>query len=119
MNKKPKIKISEDAFEVLKEMLDTNKEYSIIRFAYAKTCCRPKVEIYLDTPQDTLVSDSIEDLPIQYDLDFADKIKSVTLIYNKSSFLVKPELYEEPKKNCSGGCKTKDNSCNSCKRDGN
>jgi len=119
MDKKPKIKISEDAFKILKQMLENNNEYSTVRFAYTKSCCRPKVEIYLDTSQDKLISDSIEDLPIQYDLDFADNIKAVTLIYNKSSFLIKPELYEEPKSNCGSCCKTKDNSCNSCKRDGN
>lgn len=115
MNKKPKIKISEDAFKFLKEILQNNKEYSTVRFAYIKSCCRPKVEIYLDSAQDELISDSIEDLPMQYDLEFADNIKEVTLIYNNSSFLIKPELYEERKKNCSGCCKAKDVNCSKCK----
>jgi len=118
MDKKPKIKISEDAFKILKQMLENNNEYSMVRLVYTKSCCRPKVEIYLDNSQDKLISDSIEDLPIQYDIDFVNNIKAVTLIYNKSSFLIKPELYEEPKKNCRSCCKTKDNNCNSCKRDG-
>lgn len=119
MNKKPKIKISEEAFEYLKRTLESTNEYSLVRFAYAQSCCRPKVEIYLDTLQDELISDTVEDLPIQYNLDFADKIKSVTLIYNKSSLLIKPELYEEPIKNCGSCCKTKDTNCNGCRRDTN
>jgi len=116
MDKKPKIKISEDAFTILKKMLEDTKEYTTVRFSYSRSCCRPKVEIFLDILQNDMISDSIENLPIQYDLDFAEKIKSVTLIYSKSSFMVKPELYEEPKKNCESCCKDKDSSCNICSK---
>jgi len=117
MNKKPKIKISEEAFIHLKESLKMNKEYSAVKFTYVKSCCRPKVEIYLDNSTEELIQDSIEDLPILYDLNFADKIKTITLIYKNSSFHIKPELYEEQKKDCSH-CSNKSHSCGSCKRDG-
>ena len=112
MNKKPKIKISEAAFNALKEMLCNNKEYSTVRLTYTKACCRPKIEIYLDSIQEGLILDSIEDLSVQYDSEFTENIKTVTLIYEKSSFQIKTEFYEETKKDC-GGCH-KTNSCGSC-----
>lgn len=101
MDRKVKIKISENAFEKLLIMLNNEPNYSYLRFSYKDGCCKsPKVEITLDNKNSKDIIDNIENLPIVYDLDVFEKISEITLVYRKNSFMLKTTLKDMNKKNC-------------------
>lgn len=114
MNEKIKIKMSENAFEKLLNMLNSQYEYSYLRFSYKDGCCKsPKVDITLDNRKDNDIADNIENLHIVYDMQILEKIKEITLVYRNASFMIKTILNELSKKDCAN-CKAACNK-NLCK----
>lgn len=112
MNEKIKIKISENAFEKLLAILNNKEEYSHLRFAYKDGCCKSsKVEIYLDNLKANDITDNIEGLPIIYNIEALEKVKEITLVYRKSSFMINTILNDAYNKNCANCTSTCNKNC--------
>jgi Fe-S cluster assembly iron-binding protein IscA len=125
MDKKIKIKVSDDAYYRLIDILKDGDIYSNIRMRYKDGCCgSSKIELFLDNAQADDFIDTIEDLPFLYDLETAENINEVTIVYRKGSFMVNSKLANEKVKNCAdckSGCGGKGSSqggCSNCKKDG-
>lgn len=109
MEKKIKIKISEQAYNKLLHYLkDNGDNYSHIRFKYKSGCPKSsKIDIYMDNIKEGDIQDKIDDLSILYDTELCENIKEITLVYRKSSFMVKSASDKESFKGCSScshGC---------------
>lgn len=125
MSEKIKIKISEDAYYRLTDILKDGAKYSCIRFGYKDGCCgSTKAEIYLDNIKSGDVKDYIDELPIVYDLPVLENIREIIVVYRNGSFMLKTKMVNEEIRNCSSctkGCGGKGNSsggCSGCKKDG-
>lgn len=125
MNEKIKIKISEEAYYTLVDILKDGEQYSHIRFSYKDGCCgSSKVELHLDNVRSGDIEETIDELPILYDHSVLENIKVITVVYRNGSFMVKTEMFTEHKKDCSSctsGCGGKGSStggCSGCKKDG-
>lgn len=117
MYDKPKIKISNKAYEGLISLLQNHTEYDFVRFKYVNGCCRSaKVEILLDSENLNDIRDSIEDLNIVYDNEITNYIKEIILTYKNNSFMVKTILKDGVKNNCNkkiqGNCSGCSKGCN-------
>lgn len=102
MTTKVKIKISEDAYIKLLDILEEVKEFSHVRFSYKDGCCGSnKIELYLDNckPEDTICI--IDELPIIYDREVSENIKEIALVFRKGSFMIKTETVKPLYKDCS------------------
>jgi Fe-S cluster assembly iron-binding protein IscA len=101
MNSKVKIKVSEEAYKILLTIVKHDDDH-YIRFVYKDGCCgSSKVDIYLDQAKDGDIIDRIEELPVLYDKEVVENIKEITLVYRKSSFMIKTITNKELFKNCS------------------
>lgn len=129
MNEKIKIKISEEAYNTLVDILSANPEYSHIRLLPKDGCCKSaKLDLVLDIFEEKDIVDKIDNLPIIYDKTVVETFKEVTLVYRNASFMIKTVPIKETIKDCStctSGCGSKSGcgsghsgSCNGCKRDG-
>lgn len=126
MNKKVKIRISEEAYYRLMDILKDGDMYTHIRFAYKDGCCgSPNAELLLDYVKPGDIEDLIDELPVVYDPDFPLNIKEITIIYREGSFMIKTELLNITNRNCSScssGCAGKGKNtggCSGCsKKDG-
>jgi len=125
MSKKIKIKISEEAYYTLIDILKDGDVYSHIRFSYKDGCCgSPKVELSLDNIKSEDIEEAIDELPILYDFLVLENIKELTVVYRDGSFMIKTKMLKEQKKDCSSctsGCGGKGSSsggCSGCKKDG-
>jgi Fe-S cluster assembly iron-binding protein IscA len=125
MNEKIKIKISEDAYYRLTDMLKDNSQYSHLRFSYKNGCCgSSKIELYLDKAKAEDREEFIDELPVLYDSLVVENIKAITVVYRNGSFMIKTELLKETKKDCStctsgcGGKGASSGGCSGCKKDG-
>jgi hypothetical protein len=67
----------------------------------------------LDKANDGDIVDKIDELPVLYDMQVVENIKEITLVYRKSSFMIKTIANKELFKDCStcvvgcgkhGGC---------------
>lgn len=125
MENKMKIKVSEDAYYRLLDILKDGDTYSHIRLNYKDGCCgSSKVEILLDNLQPEDIIDTIEELPFVYNYETLENIKEVTIVYRKGSFMANSKLSKEIIKDCStckSGCGGKGSTkggCSNCKKDG-
>ncbi|GAA0120758.1 MULTISPECIES: hypothetical protein [Clostridium] len=117
MHDKPKIRISNTAYENLIFLLKNHTEYDSIRFKYTNGCCRSsRVEILLDNKCVNDTIDNVEDLNIVYDNEVTDYIKEIILTYKNNSFMVKTILKDGVKNTCnkklSGNCNGCNKKCN-------
>jgi hypothetical protein len=125
MNEKIKIKISEEAYYTLVDILKDGEQYSHIRFSYKDGCCgSSKVELQLDNVRSGDIEETIDELHILYDRSVLENIRVITVVYRNGSFMVKTEMFTEQKKDCStctsgcGGKGTSTGGCSGCKKDG-
>lgn len=125
MSEKIKIKISEDAYYALIDILKDGDKYTHIRFSYKDGCCgSSKVDVSLDNHKAGDIEDTVDELPVLYDLSTLENIKEITLVHRNGSFMAKAVLHKEQRKDCSSctsGCGGKGNSsggCSGCKKDG-
>lgn len=116
MKKKPKIKISEKAYNELSNMINSNSEYDYVRFVYNPKCCGIKIDIILDNYKSGDIIDNVDKLNILYSASLSENISEITLIFNNSGFMIKNTAYDYSKithtcsdsknKDC-GGCSSK------------
>lgn len=120
MTEKIKIKISNEAYAELLNILKDCPEYSHIRFQYKDGCCgSSKVDVIMDNCRSGDIEERIDGLPILYDIQVVENIKEITLVYRKASFMVKTTLTKEQFKNCSTckvGCKSSGGCSGGCSR---
>lgn len=115
MEAKVKIRISETAYNKLLDLLKNEKDYSFTRFSYSSGCCRSsKVEITLDCLKPDDIQDKIDELPIVYNRELFENIKSITLIYKNSSFMAKTEQRASNKNRCGSCSSSCHKGCGSC-----
>lgn len=123
MNNNPEIKISEEAYTNLIELLHLHTEYNCVRFSYISSCCsKASVDIILDEikPEDLITK--YKDIKIVCNDEIVNNIKSINLIYEDSSFMLKCEPINKSERagtsgcsNCSG-CGTKKKGCSGCEK---
>lgn len=108
MNDKIKIRISENAYEKLLNTLNSQTEYSYLRFSYKDGCCRsPKVDLSFDNVSAMDITDKIDNLQIAYDTEVLERINEITLVYRNNSFMVKTiinNVHENKCANCKSNC---------------
>lgn len=121
MNDKVKIKVSEEAYnELLNIIREVEDHYSSIRLAYKDGCCGSiKVEIMLDNPKEDDKIDKVDEISFIYDDELIENIKEVIIVYRNNSFMIKTENVKELYKdcaNCTKGCGTGHgkSGCGSC-----
>lgn len=125
MSERIKIKISEQAYYILTDLLEDGSQYSHLRFSYKDGCCgSSKVELLLDNAKAQDILDKIDGLPVLYDSLVLDNIKEITVVYRNNSFMVKTELLNQQRRACSsctkgcGGNANSSSGCSGCKKDG-
>lgn len=108
---KIKIRISNNAYSDMINLLNFHDEYNCFRLYYENGCCKSsKVQLMLDTTSPTDVCDKIEDLVVCYTRDLIENIYSVTILLEKGNYLIKSESStslsscNNCSKNCKGGC---------------
>lgn len=122
---KLKIKISEQAYDKILNILKNDTNFDCVKFSMESSCCNPKVGIYLDDLNNISNDDSkdtIEDLNIIYPKTLTEKVKEVQLVYRNNGFMIKSIPLKEST-GCSGksgcgsgcsGCSSKDSGCSGC-----
>jgi Fe-S cluster assembly iron-binding protein IscA len=118
MDDKVKIKISEQAYDELLNVLADCPDYSHIRFKFKDGCCgSSKIEILLDNVKASDITDKIDNLAMVYDHEVLDNIKEIIVVFRNSSFMIKTLLSKTKVKDCSTckvGCKSSGNSSGGC-----
>lgn len=111
MKAKPKIKISETAYNILINLIK-DSEYEYVRFTHNIKKCGVKIEIILDNSKPNDIVDKIEDLNILYNSDFKENIVEITLVYRNDMFMIKASTIEnlDMNSNCVG-CSGKKDAC--------
>ncbi|KGK86995.1 hypothetical protein [Clostridium sp. HMP27] len=122
---KLKIKISEQAYNKILNILKNDDQFDCVKFSMESSCCNPKVGIYLDDLNNISnedKKDTIEDLNIIYPKALTEKVKEVQLVYRNSGFMIKSIPLKEST-GCSGksgsnsgcsGCSSKGSGCSGC-----
>lgn len=122
---KLKIKISEQAYDKILNILKNDDSFDCVKFSMESTCCNPKVGIYLDALNKAAnedMRDAIENLNIIYPKALIEKVKEVQLVYRNNGFMIKSIPLKEST-GCSGksgcgsgcsGCSSKDSGCSGC-----
>jgi hypothetical protein len=112
MKVKPKIKISEAAYNNLINLIK-DSEYEYVRFIHNIKKCGVKIEIILDNFKPNDITDKIEDLNILYNSDFNENIVEITLVYRNDMFMIKASSIENLDINSECvGCSSKKDGCN-------
>lgn len=119
INSKVKIKISNNAYDFLVNLLKFHTEYDCISLEenLSSNCCKaPKVELVLNKSANFDVSNKIDEVNFCYNLSLCTKIKEITIILNNSNLHTKVIMLNEKlnEHNCSG-CKKKKGNCTGCK----
>lgn len=112
---KLKIKISEEAYNKILDILKNDDEFDCVKFSMESSCCNPKIGIYLNKLINTSnedLKDTVEDLNIIYPKDLIEKVKEVQLVYRNNGFMIKSIPLKESS-GCSG-CSSKDSGCSGC-----
>lgn len=110
MNNSPKIEISKEAYKNLFNYLLVHKEYNCVRFSYVSSCCKSaQIDIILDEINENDFIKKYNDISIVYSKEVKDKIKTINLIYENSTFMLKCEPFD----NCLSSCGAK-GSCSGC-----
>ncbi|MFD3155487.1 hypothetical protein ACFIJ5_01190 [Haloimpatiens sp. FM7330] len=87
-----RIKISKDCKQKFLQLLENNNEYSCIRFDFTPGCSNKNtVEIYLDEFKNGYVIENIDGLFVMYNEKISEYIKTIEVIYDNSTFMVKAE----------------------------
>lgn len=111
------IQISNEAHLNLYNLLKEHDEYNCVRFSFISSCCsRATVDIILDEIKKDDLLETIEGLTFVYANTLEEKIKSITLNFTDSGFMIKCEPNTK-NKDC-GSCSNSNNSggCGGCKR---
>jgi len=117
LNKKLKIKISNDAFDFIIKLLEFHDEYDCIALKEPENggCCKnSKVDIILDNTINYNVIEDIQGLNIAYSEDLSSNFNEIIIVLKKDSLYLKatPSLTNKSK-GC-GGCGSKSKDCTSC-----
>lgn len=112
-----KIRVSNNAFEFLNNLLKFHDEYDCISIKQNQnsTCCKsPKVEIQLDNISNFSETTNIDGLNFSYSSELSNSFKDITIVINNSSIYVKatPIIAAIKQKSCSANC---NKSCKGCK----
>lgn len=125
MNKKIKIRISDDAYYRILDILKDSDIYSHIRLQYKDGCCgSSKVELLLDNAENNDIVEFIDELPFIYNSELINNIKEVTIVYREGSFMMKSLPVNTIIKDCAtcklgcGGKESNKEGCTNCKKDG-
>lgn len=118
-NSKIKIKISNNAFDFLTNLLKFHTEYDCISLeeSLSSKCCKsPKVQIGLSNTENFDIFNKIEDIPFCYNLNLCNNVKEITIVLKDSTLHAKVTTINDNFKthNCSGCGKHKGN-CTGCK----
>lgn len=111
---KIKIKISEEAYKEILNLLVMHKEYTHLRLEKGH-CCRNKVSLILDNPKPDDIEDCIEDLPLLYSNDLSNLLKEVDIVYRNNSFMIKASNIDDSNSFCNR-CTKSNNNCSNCKK---
>lgn len=101
---KPKLKISESAYEELLDILKKNPEYTHLKLKHLNKCCGTRIELVFDVDNEGLIEDTVESLKILYNHSFSEEIKEVIILFKDFNFMIKATPWNESKKKCSGKC---------------
>lgn len=106
---KIKLKISNNAYTDLINLLKFHDEYNCVRLKYEDGCCKSsKVQLILDKLNSKDNQEKIEDLVISYDDEILDKVEEVIVILENGSYLIKSKVKDNSSssncKNCSKSC---------------
>ncbi|WP_315115974.1 hypothetical protein [uncultured Clostridium sp.] len=113
MDKKIKVKISNNAYNQLVNLFEYDDQYNCLKLTYNQGCCKtPKVSIFLDTIKEIDFADKVEDISIVYDEELVDKVDEIQIIYTNKGFMVKTASANET--NETKGCASRSNGCGSC-----
>lgn len=116
MINKVKIKISEQAYYNLLDIIKAEEEKLCIRFAYKDGCCgSTKIDIILDkaSSEDTL--EYIDELPVIYNSEVAENINEITLVYRNNSFMANTVMSKTRDcATCTVGCKSSKDKSSGC-----
>ena len=110
------IQISNEAHLNLYNLLKEHNEYNCVRFSFISSCCsRATVDIILDEIKKDDVSETIDGITFVYANTLQEKIKSITLNFTDSGFMIKCEPIAKSKDctSCSNSKKT--SGCGGCK----
>lgn len=111
---KIKIKISEEAYKQILSLLNLNKDYTHLRLEKGN-CCKNKVSLILDTPKPGDIEDCIENLPLLYNMELANLLKEITIVYRENSFMIKALNIKDSQNLCNNCTKSKEG-CTNCNR---
>lgn len=117
MNKKLKIKISNDAFDFINKLLEFHEEYDCIALKEPENggCCKnSKVDIILDNAINYDILEDIQGLNIAYSEDLPNNFNEIIIVLKKDSLYLKATpSFTNKSKGCSG-CGSKSKDCTSC-----
>lgn len=117
MNKKLKIKISNDAFDFIDKLLEFHDEYDCIALKEPENggCCKnSKVDIIFDNAINYDIVEDIQGLNIAYSEDLPSNFNEIIIVLKKDSLYLKATpSFTNKSKGCSG-CGSKSKGCTSC-----
>jgi len=88
VNIKPKIKISEEAYDKLLSLTNEDSEKKYVKFIYSSKCCGGKVSVNIDDYSEDCIKDNIDNLGILYDHNIVSNVSEITLVYKYCKFLI-------------------------------
>lgn len=119
-NPKIKIKVSNNAFNFLDNLLKFHTEYDCVSLeeTTSSSCCKsPKVQIGLSECKNFDISNTIENITFSYNSNLCESISEVTIILKDSTLHAKVKRVNEhlTPSGCSSCSKNK-NGCGGCKK---
>jgi hypothetical protein len=109
---KIKIRISNNAYTDLLNLLKFHDEYNCVRLKYEDGCCKSsKIQLLLDKLNTVDNQDKIEDLVFLYDDEVLTQVEEVLIILENGSYLIKSKV-KDTNKDCSHCSKSCNGNCN-------
>ena len=117
-NSKVKIKVSNNAYDFLDNLLKFHTEYDCVSLEEnpsTKCCKSPKVQIGLSNSSEFHISDKIENITFSYNSDLCNNISEITLVLKDSTLHAKVNTINKgfDSLGCSGCSKGK-KGCGGC-----